>query len=93
MTKRHSFYIILLSNKFLQLTTQKKMKKAMYRIGQKFIRKQGMNNNIETIIDIFTTTNYQGKIIHIEYLTEQYRLGQKILGKALNSTITLSQLL
>ena len=47
-------------------------------IGYKFIRYGKKNNPVETVVDIYTTTNSKGKVVQVRYVTEQDYAGQKV---------------
>jgi uncharacterized protein YuzE len=53
-------------------------KDKKYAIGTKFNHYARKHNAERTIIDILTTTNSEGKVVGIEYVTESTFMGQRM---------------
>jgi hypothetical protein len=53
---------------------------AKFPIGMKFIRSTGrQKNGVETIEDIYTTTNSKGKVVRVVYVVSHQYGGQKVI--------------
>jgi len=47
-------------------------------LGTKFIRYSSKRRDIETIVDIHTTTNNSGKVVSVKYVTSHDLMGQTV---------------
>lgn len=57
-------------------------------IGMKFIRTQGKKRkDVETIEDIYTTTDSKGKVVRVEYVVSHDFMGQKVFDTIPAATI------
>ena len=56
--------------------------RIQFQIGQKFIRRTSKRQDIETIEDVYTTTNSKGKIISVVYVASHDFAGNKIFDYA-----------
>lgn len=65
--------------------------KSQHEIGLKFIRYSSKRKDIETVVDILTTTNSKGDVIKIEYVTEHDFSGQTITDIIPCATISRSE--
>ena len=50
----------------------------MYAIGTQFIRQAGKRKDVETIEDIYTTTNSAGEVVNTRYVASHDFMGQKV---------------
>ena len=58
-------------------------------IGTQFVVDDTQRKDIETIVDIHTTTNQAGEVIRSVYICEYDFIGQQIRREILHSTIAL----
>jgi len=64
-----------------------------FKIGTRFIRRKTKRQDVETIIDIYTTTNSKGEIVRIRYVAELDFMGQAVIDfDVYDSTIALSKI-
>lgn len=55
-------------------------------IGTQFIRRQSKRKDVETVVDILTTTNSKGEVCHIRYIASHDFAGQQVLNKDVVAT-------
>lgn len=68
-------------------------KQPKFEIGTRFIKLQNIKSKrIETIIDIYKTTNSNNEIVEIQYLIENEMNGQKVKGLCNEITILRGQI-
>jgi hypothetical protein len=48
------------------------------KVGTKFIRRGTKRKDIETVIDIHTTTNLKGEVVKVSYVSTHIFMGQVI---------------
>jgi hypothetical protein len=56
--------------------------KPQFKIGHEFIRRDRKRKDIETIEDIYTTTNSKGKVVSIQYVASYSFMGSKVTDYA-----------
>lgn len=49
------------------------------KIGTQFIRRENKRQDIETVIDIYTTYNIKNQIVNILYVAEHNYINQKVI--------------
>lgn len=64
--------------------------KPRFPIGLQFQRYNLKYPRLETIVDIYTTTNLAGEVVQIEYITTHDFMGQPVTGRAVDTTIARS---
>lgn len=52
--------------------------KPRFKIGTKFVRSTGQRKDVETVDDIYTTTNSKGQVVNIVYITSHEFMGQRV---------------
>lgn len=58
------------------------------KIGTKFIRRNSKRKDVETVVDILTTTNSKGEVVSVKYVATHEFMGQKVTDfEVANSTI------
>ena len=62
-------------------------------IGTQFIRRNTKRRDIETVVDIYTTKDFNGYIKRVTYLAEHDFLGQNLKEEIPGSTILRSEIL
>jgi len=69
------------------------MKTPQFPIGYQFIQTRGkkIRRDVETIVDILTTTNSQGEVVKITYLATHQFMGQTLTVEHIATTIAMSQ--
>ena len=55
--------------------------KTIYPIGTQFIKQGRKRKDIETVVDILTTTNSKGEVVAIRYIATHDFMGQKIADR------------
>ena len=60
-------------------------KVPQHAIGTKFIRNMSKRKDIETVVDILTTTNLSGDVVKIRYICSHDFLGQQVLDYDVNA--------
>jgi hypothetical protein len=67
--------------------------KPQHKIGEQFIRRSSKRKDVETIIDILTTTDSKGDVVKIRYVALHNFCGQPVIDNdVLQSTITMGKI-
>ena len=68
--------------------------KNQYKVGTRFIRRNGISKRIETVVDVHTTKNLAGDIVGKFYVATHEMLGRQVTDYEVPSaTIARSQIL
>lgn len=58
-------------------------------VGTKFIRRGTTRKDIETVIDVHTTFNLKGEIVHVRYVSSHVFMGQELVCRGIPATTIL----
>jgi hypothetical protein len=68
------------------------MRTPSFEIGYQFIQARGKKRrDVETIVDILTTTNSKGEAVKIEYVAVHDFCGQQLRATHIETTIAMSE--
>lgn len=59
------------------------------KIGTRFIRRNSKRKDIETVVDILTTTNLKGEIVSVRYVATHEFMGQIVTDSDIVKTTIL----